>query len=185
MYGIDGTRRLPEYELPWLPGYEGASPVRIGNDAADQIQLDVPGELLTAAHVGRVAGTVPTERGWELQRWLAGRLEDAWRQPDNGIWESRGERRHFVYSKVMCWVGFDAMIKGVEHFGLEGPVDRWRAVRDEIHSDRPGEWLRRRTGDLHPVVRLQGAGRVRPAHPARRVFTLRRRAGGQYRGDDP
>jgi GH15 family glucan-1,4-alpha-glucosidase len=135
MYGIDGTRRLPEYELPWLPGYEGASPVRIGNDAADQIQLDVPGEVLTAAHVGRVAGTVPTERGWELQRWLAGRLEDAWRQPDNGIWESRGERRHFVYSKVMCWVGFDAMIKGVEHFGLEGPVDRWRAVRDEIHSD--------------------------------------------------
>jgi GH15 family glucan-1,4-alpha-glucosidase len=135
MYGIDGTRRLPEYELPWLPGYEGASPVRIGNDAADQIQLDVPGEVLAAAHVGRVAGIVPTERGWELQRWLAGRLEDAWRQPDNGIWESRGERRHFVYSKVMCWVGFDAMIKGVEHFGLEGPVDRWRAVRDEIHSD--------------------------------------------------
>jgi GH15 family glucan-1,4-alpha-glucosidase len=90
MYGIDGTRRLPEYELPWLPGYEGASPVRIGNDAADQIQLDVPGEVLAAAHVGRVAGIVPTERGWELQRWLAGRLEDAWRQPDNGIWESRG-----------------------------------------------------------------------------------------------
>jgi GH15 family glucan-1,4-alpha-glucosidase len=102
MYGIDGTRRLPEYELPWLPGYEGASPVRIGNDAAGQVQGDVPGEVLAAAHVSRTAGIVPLERGWELQRWLAGRLQEAWKRPDNGIWESRGERQHFVYSKVMC-----------------------------------------------------------------------------------
>jgi GH15 family glucan-1,4-alpha-glucosidase len=102
MYGIDGTRRLPEYELPWLPGYEGASPVRIGNDAAGQVQGDVPGEVLAAAHVGRTAGIVSIERGWELQRWLAGRLQEAWKRPDNGIWESRGERQHFVYSKVMC-----------------------------------------------------------------------------------
>jgi GH15 family glucan-1,4-alpha-glucosidase len=135
MYGIDGTRRLPEYELPWLPGYEGASPVRIGNDAAGQVQGDVPGEVLAAAHVGRVAGIVPVERGWELQRWLAGRLQEAWKKPDNGIWESRGERQHFVYSKVMCWVAFDSLVKGVERFGLDGPVERWRAVRDEIHSD--------------------------------------------------
>jgi GH15 family glucan-1,4-alpha-glucosidase len=135
MYGIDGTRRLPEYELPWLPGYEGASPVRVGNDAADQVQLDVPGEVLAAAHVGRVAGILPTERGWELQRWYAGRLEEAWKHPDNGIWESRGEKQHFVYSKVMCWVAFDALVKGVEQFKLDGPVDRWRAVRDEIHAD--------------------------------------------------
>jgi GH15 family glucan-1,4-alpha-glucosidase len=135
MYGIDGTRRLPEYELPWLPGYEGASPVRIGNDAAGQVQGDVPGEVLAAAHVGRTAGVVPMERGWELQRWLAGRLQETWKRPDNGIWESRGERQHFVYSKVMCWVAFDSLVKGVERFGLDGPVERWRAVRDEIHSD--------------------------------------------------
>ena len=135
MYGIDGTRRLPEYEIPWLPGYEGASPVRIGNDAAGQVQGDVPGEVLAAAHGGRTAGIIPIERGWELQRWLAGRLEKAWKRPDNGIWESRGERQHFVYSKVMCWVAFDSLVKGVECFGLKGPVDRWRAVRDEIRDD--------------------------------------------------
>jgi GH15 family glucan-1,4-alpha-glucosidase len=135
MYGIDGARRLPEYELPWLPGYEGASPVRIGNDAAGQVQGDVPGEVLAAAHVGRTAGIVSMERGWELQRWLAGRLQVAWKRPDNGIWESRGERQHFVYSKVMCWVAFDSLVKGVERFGLDGPVELWRAVRDEIHSD--------------------------------------------------
>jgi GH15 family glucan-1,4-alpha-glucosidase len=135
MYGIDGSRRLPEYELPWLSGYEGASPVRIGNDAAGQGQGDVPGEVLAAAHVGRTAGIVPMERGWELQRWLAERLEEAWKRPDNGIWESRGEMKHFVYSKVMCWVAFDCLVKGVERFGLDGPVERWRAVRDEIRSD--------------------------------------------------
>ena len=135
MYALDGTRRLPEYELPWLPGYEGASPVRVGNDAAGQVQGDVPGEVLASAHAGRVAGIVPMERGWGLQRWLAGRLEGAWKKPDNGIWESRGERQHFVYSKVMCWAAFDSLVQGVEQFGLEGPVDRWRTVRDEIHDD--------------------------------------------------
>jgi GH15 family glucan-1,4-alpha-glucosidase len=135
MYGIDGTQRLPEYELPWLSGYEGASPVRIGNDAAGQVQLDVPGEVLGAAHVGRAAGITPSERGWGLQQWLSGRLEESWKRPDNGIWESRGDKQHFVYSKVMCWVAFDALVKGVERFGLDGPVDHWRAVRDEIHAD--------------------------------------------------
>jgi GH15 family glucan-1,4-alpha-glucosidase len=135
MYGIDGTRRLPEYELPWLSGYEGSSPVRVGNDAAGQVQLDVPGEVLGAAQAGRVAGIMTSARGWELQQWIAGRLEGAWKRPDNGIWESRGEKQHFVYSKVMCWVAFDSLVKGVESFGLEGPVDRWRAVRDEIHAD--------------------------------------------------
>ena len=154
MYGIDGTRRLPEYELPWLPGYEGASPVRVGNDAAGQVQGDVPGEVLGAAHVGRTAGIVPMERSWELQRWLAGRLQEAWKRPDNGIWESRGERQHFVYSKVMCWVAFDSLVNGVERFGLDGPVERWRAVRRDPRR-RPGERLRRRTGDLHPGLRLQ------------------------------
>jgi GH15 family glucan-1,4-alpha-glucosidase len=135
MYGIDGTRHLPEYELPWLSGYEGALPVRIGNDAAGQVQLDVPGEVPEAAHVGRAAGIMPSERAWELQRWLAGRLEEAWKRPDNGIWESRGEKQHFVYSKVMWWVAFDALVAGVERLGLDGTADRWRAVRDEIHAN--------------------------------------------------
>jgi len=95
----------------------------------------VPGEVLAAAHGGRAAGISPMERGWELQRWLAGRLEENWKQPDNGIWESRGKRQHFVYSKVMCWVAFQSLVVGVERFGLEGPVDRWRDVRDEIHAE--------------------------------------------------
>jgi GH15 family glucan-1,4-alpha-glucosidase len=157
MYGIDGTRRLPEYELPWLSGYEGASPVRVGNDAAGQVQQDVPGEVLAAAHVARTAGIAPTERGWELQRWLAEHLEESWKQPDNGIWESRGERQHFVYSKVMCWLAFDVMVKGVERFGLEGPVKRWRAVREEIHKDVLEKGYDAERGGVHPGVWLQGA----------------------------
>ena len=107
--------------------------MRVGNDAAGQVQGDVPGEVLGAAHVGPRGSSL--WRGWELQRWLAGRLEEAWTRPDNGIWESRGERQHFVYSKVMCWVAFDSLVKGVERFGLDGPVERWRAVCDEIHAD--------------------------------------------------
>jgi GH15 family glucan-1,4-alpha-glucosidase len=135
MYGVDGTRRLPESELPWLSGYEGASPVRIGNEAAGQIQRDVLGEALAAAYAGSEAGITPEGRGWSLQRWFVEHLEGIWREPDNGIWESRGARQHFVYSKVMCWVAFDRMIKGTENFGLDGPVERWRAVREEIHDD--------------------------------------------------
>ena len=134
--------------------------MRVGSDAAGQVQGDVPGEVLGAAHVGRTAGIVPIERAWELQRWLAGRLEEAWTRPDNGIWESRGERQHFVYSKVMCWVAFDSLVKGVERFGLDGPVEHWRAVRDEIHR-RPGERLRRRTGDIHPGLRFRRSTRAR------------------------
>ena len=93
------------------------------------------GEALAAAHTGWEAGFTPEGRGWSLQRWFAEHLERAWRQPDNGIWESRGARQHFVYSKVMCWVAFDRLVKGAERFGLNGPVERWRAVREEIHED--------------------------------------------------
>jgi GH15 family glucan-1,4-alpha-glucosidase len=135
MYGVDGTRRLPESELPWLAGYEGASPVRIGNEAAGQVQRDVFGEVLEAAHVGWVAGYPPNHRNWNLARWFLEHLEGVWEQPDNGIWESRGKMQHFVFSKVMCWVAFDRMIKGVELFGLDGPVEGWRKVRDAIHHD--------------------------------------------------
>ena len=124
------------------------------------------------------------ERGLELQRWLAGRLQETWKRSDNGVWESRGERQHFVYSTVMCWVGFDAMVKGVEHFGLEGPVDRWRAVHDEIHSDVLENGYDAERG---PSPRLTAPGRWTRARCSSHAwsFALRRRAGGQYRGDDP
>jgi len=135
MYGLDGSRRLPEYELPWLSGYEGASPVRIGNGAADQYQLDVWGEVLDGLHVARESGLGSSEDGWDLQRALMDFLEGHWDEPDNGLWEVRGPQRHFVHSKVMAWAGADRMVKAVEHFGLDGPVDRWRALRAQIHAE--------------------------------------------------
>ncbi|MCM3659767.1 glycoside hydrolase family 15 protein [Georgenia satyanarayanai] len=135
MYGIDGTRRLTELEVDWLPGYEGASPVRIGNAAAGQLQLDVWGEVLDGLHVARGAGLAGAEDAWDLQRALLDYLEGSWQEPDNGLWEVRGPRRHFVHSKVMAWAGVDRAVQAVEKFGLEGPVDRWRALRSEIHAD--------------------------------------------------
>ncbi|MDP9441285.1 MAG: glycoside hydrolase family 15 protein [Actinomycetota bacterium] len=135
MYGAAGERRLPELELGWLPGYEGSSPVRIGNGAASQRQLDVYGEVMDALDQARVAGIPPDETAWSVQLALLAWLETGWREPDHGLWEIRGPARHFVHSKVMCWVAFDRGIRGVEDFGLEGPVARWRAVRDEIHHE--------------------------------------------------
>lgn len=135
MYGLAGERRLPELELPWLPGYGGSSPVRIGNAAYQQFQLDVYGELMDSMHVARRSGLAPDENAWMLQRALAEYLESVWRQPDEGIWEVRGPRRHFTHSKVMAWVAMDRMVKAVERFGLQGPVERWRATRDAIHRD--------------------------------------------------
>ncbi|GAA3939684.1 glycoside hydrolase family 15 protein [Actinoplanes auranticolor] len=135
MYGLDGTRRLPEYELPWLAGYENSSPVRIGNGAAAQFQLDVWGEVLEGLHLGRATTLGASEDPWDLQRALMDFLEGNWKEPDNGLWEVRGPRRHFVHSKVMAWAGTDRMIRGVEQFGLDGPVDRWRALCDDIHRD--------------------------------------------------
>ncbi len=135
MYGLDGRRRLPESELPWLAGYEGASPVRVGNGAAGQYQLDVWGEVLDGLHVAREAGVVASAEAWDLQRALMDFLEGHWSDPDNGLWEVRGPRRHFVHSKVMAWAGTDRMIKAVERFGLEGPVDRWRQLRQQIFDD--------------------------------------------------
>ncbi|HEY8551292.1 MAG TPA: glycoside hydrolase family 15 protein [Vicinamibacterales bacterium] len=135
MYGLAGERRLPELELPWLPGYEGSRPVRIGNAAARQLQLDVYGEVMDALHLARRAGVPPDAASWALQRALICYLEKAWRQPDEGIWEVRGARRHFTHSKMMAWVAFDRAVKAVEQFGYEGPVDRWRAQRDAIHEE--------------------------------------------------
>jgi GH15 family glucan-1,4-alpha-glucosidase len=133
MYGVGGERRLPELELDWLPGYERSRPVRIGNAAVNQMQLDVYGEVLDALHLGRRRGMPVDEDTWSLERMLLSYLERAWREPDEGIWEVRGPRRHFTHSKAMSWVAFDRAIKACERFHLEGPVDEWRRTRDEIH----------------------------------------------------
>src|SRR5262249_42620269 len=135
MYGIAGERRLTEWELPWLPGHEGARPVRVGNDAHRQLQLDVYGELMDALDQARQHSLDATTSGWALQIALMEHLEQAWREPDEKIWEVRGEARHFTFSKVMAWVAFDRAIHGVEKHGLEGPVERWRALRSEIHEE--------------------------------------------------
>jgi GH15 family glucan-1,4-alpha-glucosidase len=135
MYGVAGERRLDEYEVPWLAGYEGAKPVRIGNAAAGQIQLDVYGEVLDALYVGRRTGLAADASGWALECALVTHLETIWDQPDDGIWEVRGGRRHFTHSKVMAWVAFDRAVRTAEEFGLEAPLDRWRALRDRIHDE--------------------------------------------------
>ena len=134
LYGVAGERRLHEYELPWLAGYQGAAPVRVGNAASEQFQVDVYGEVMDSLHLARCAGLPPDAPSWRIQVALMRFLEDNWQRPDEGIWEVRGPRRHFTHSKVMAWVAFDRAVKAVERFGLEGPAARWRAVRDEIHT---------------------------------------------------
>jgi GH15 family glucan-1,4-alpha-glucosidase len=135
MYGLSGERRLIEMELDWLPGYEGSTPVRIGNAAWSQLQLDVYGEVMDALHQGRKGGLERNDASWGVQRALLRHLEKIWDRPDEGIWEMRGPPRHFTFSKVMCWVAFDRAIKAVERFGYEGPVERWRAMRARIHDE--------------------------------------------------
>ena len=134
MYGLAGERRLPELELGWLPGYGGARPVRIGNAAARQFQLDIYGEVLDVMYHSRRFGLQPDEAGWRLEEALVAFVETAWERPDEGIWEVRGPRRHFTHSKVMAWVALDRAIKTVEHFQVDGPVERWRLLRDTIHQ---------------------------------------------------
>ena len=135
MYGIAGERRLTELQVDWLGGYEGSSPVRIGNAASDQRQLDVYGEVLDALYHARLAGLESSQEAWALTRKLLEWLEDGWREPDEGIWEVRGPRRHFTHSKVMAWVAFDRAVRSVDDDGLDGPVGRWRELRDEIHDE--------------------------------------------------
>ena len=135
MYGITGERRLTELELDWLPGYEGSRPVRDGNNAYRQYQLDVYGELMDAMHLTRRLGLPPNEDAWRVQCAIMKFLERGWKEPDEGIWEVRGPRRHFTHSKVMAWVAFDRSVAAVEQFGMHGPVERWRRIRDEIRAD--------------------------------------------------
>ncbi len=135
MYGLAGERRLPEWEVGWLPGYEGSAPVRVGNAAAAQLQLDVFGEVIDALYQACKGGLARDDAAWGVQVALLGHLENVWVQPDQGMWEVRGPPRHFTYSKMMCWVAFDRAVKMVEAFGLPGPVERWRKLRARIHSD--------------------------------------------------
>jgi GH15 family glucan-1,4-alpha-glucosidase len=135
MYGLAGEKRLAEWEIPWLSGYEGAKPVRVGNAASGQLQIDVFGEVMDAFHQARVGGIQVLAEGWDFERALLSHLEKIWSSPDEGIWEVRGGRQHFTYSKVMAWVAFDRAIKDAEAFGLEAPVDRWRKLRADIHAE--------------------------------------------------
>ncbi|GAA2658406.1 glycoside hydrolase family 15 protein [Streptomyces lunalinharesii] len=137
MYGLAGERRLPEMELPWLSGHVDSRPVRVGNAAVDQLQLDVYGEVINALHVARTSGIpAPQPHAWRLQLSLLAFLESHWREPDEGLWEVRGPRRHFVHSKVMAWVAADRAVRTLEaHPELEGDPERWRRMRDEVHRD--------------------------------------------------
>jgi GH15 family glucan-1,4-alpha-glucosidase len=134
MYGLAGERRLNEWVIPWLPGYQGAAPVRVGNAAADQLQLDVYGEVMDALHHAREGGLSAAPASWTLQVSLVEHIAEIWHEPDEGIWEVRGGRRQFTFSKVMAWVALDRAVRDAETFNLPGPLDHWRKVRDQIHA---------------------------------------------------
>jgi GH15 family glucan-1,4-alpha-glucosidase len=135
MYGVAGERRLTELHLDWLPGYQGSRPVRIGNAAFQQHQLDVYGEIMDALHVARRNGLPPDQNAWRVQRALIQFLETDWDKPDEGIWEMRGPRRHFTHSKVMAWVAVDRAVKAVEEFGLAGELDKWKRLCKKIREE--------------------------------------------------
>jgi GH15 family glucan-1,4-alpha-glucosidase len=135
MYGIRGERRLTEWEVPWLPGYEKSRPVRIGNAAHGQLQLDIFGEVMDALHQAREGGLGDNATGWDLECELLNHLEKIWHEPDDGIWEVRSGREHFTYSKAMAWLAFDRAIRSAVTYDLPGPVERWRRVRADIHDD--------------------------------------------------
>ncbi len=135
MYGIGGERRLTEWEVPWLPGYENSTPVRIGNAAHTQLQLDVFGEIMDVHHQARRGGLTTNESGWDAQIAFLHHLDKVWKEPDQGIWEMRSPAQHFTYSKVMAWVAYDRAIKSAETFGLPGPIDEWRKLREVICAE--------------------------------------------------
>lgn len=146
MYSIGGDRLLPEWELSWLPGYEDSAPVRVGNAASEQLQLDVFGELMEVLYHARCSRLPGSEAGWALQCALLEHLEQIWRQPDRGLWEIRGTPRHFTYSKVMAWVAVDRVIRSAEQFRLKAPLRRWRSLRRRIHADVCRRGFNRRIG---------------------------------------
>lgn len=176
MYGLAGERRLIETELDWLPGYEGSAPVRTGNAAYRQHQLDVYGELMDTLHLARRLGVPASDEAWRIQRAMMRFLETDWDKPDEGLWEVRGPRRHFTHSKVMAWVAVDRAIKAVEQFGVEGPVERWRHLRKRICDEIWREGFDRELnsfvwyyGSKEPdasLLMLPEVGFIRARHPA-------------------
>jgi GH15 family glucan-1,4-alpha-glucosidase len=134
MYGLSGERRLAEWEVPWLPGYQGAAPVRIGNAASEQVQLDVYGEVMNALSLAREGGLKTPSSGWSMQRGMINHLAKIWDQPDEGMWEVRGGAKQFTFSKIMAWVALDRAIRDAERHRLPGPIEQWRKLRDEIHA---------------------------------------------------
>ena len=169
LYGVAGERRLVEIELPWLGGYEGSKPVRIGNDASNQLQLDVYGEVIDALHTSRRKGLEASDDAWAIARKLFEWLETGWREPDEGIWEVRGPRRHFTHSKVMCWVAFDRAVKAIRKLGREGPLERWVATRDAIKADVLENGFNTEDRRVRPVLRLRPPRRQPAPDSARRV----------------
>lgn len=135
VYGIAGEHRLLEFEMPWLPGYENSAPVRAGNLAYTQLQLDVYGEIMAAMYLARKRGLPPDENAWRVQSVMLEHLESVWRGPDDGIWEIRKEPRHYTHSRVLAWVAADRAVQTIEQFGERGPLERWRKLRDEIHAE--------------------------------------------------
>ena len=184
MYGVAGERRLTELELTWLPGYEGSRPVRIGNGASDQLQLDVYGEVIDALYQARRKGLGASDDAWELARKTFDWLESGWRQEDEGIWEVRGPRRHFTHSKVMAWVAFDRAVKTVERLGRDGPR---RPLEDAAEGDQgrsAARGLQRRPRRVHAVLRVGSSRCELPAHPARGLPPGDRRARRRNRSRD-
>jgi GH15 family glucan-1,4-alpha-glucosidase len=135
IYTVAGERQLDEFEIPHLPGYEGSRPIRVGNAAYQQVQLDIYGEILNALHIACAHGISIDEDAWRMQLRFLSFLETAWEKPDNGLWETRSSPRHFTESKVAAWVAFDRAVKLIRKFGLPGPLAKWRTLRDRIHTD--------------------------------------------------
>ncbi len=180
MYGIGGERRLTEWEAPWLPGYEGSRPVRIGNAAHVQLQLDAYGEVMDALHQARLGGIAASDSGWELQRAMLDHLEKVWQQPDEGIWEVRSGPKHFTYSKVMAWAAFDRAVQERREVQPERP-DRSVARaggKDQGRGMRAG--LRRRSRQLRPVLRLEPSRRQFAAFAVRRISAPGRSARARH-----
>ncbi len=186
MYDIAGARRLTEFELPWLPGYEGSKPVRVGNAASGQFQLDVYGEALAAIYSGRRMGMAGRHDVWAPAKALIDFITDAWQRPDDGIWEVRGGRRHFTHSKVMAWVAIDRAYKLIDEFGVSDPEGRSLLPHlSAVRAADPRGGVRPRVqpqgGRLHAVVRQRPPGRQRAGHSALRVPARARSADGRHR----
>ncbi len=174
MYGVRGERRLAEFEVPWLNGYENSRPVRIGNAASEQFQMDVYGEVLAAMYRAHVMGIKNQEADWALQEGLMKFLETNWQKPDHGIWEVRGEPRNFTHSKMMAWLAFDRAIKLAEvcNCAAGENLDRWRKIRDEIHREVCERGYNSSKNEFHAILRRRNLGRESVDHAVDR-FSFR------------